>query len=511
MEIDKFDEIVNRWSESLNSQIDELQKDGKNIYLVALSRKMPRFIHWLGGSGLAMERHIRSLFTAPQNSGVTLVTEYALPIIFQGKSSDELANTAAIIVDDALIYGETANKVCTEWVGLSGRRPEFSALARLSGKSLYSVYESKESEKIPSFSLDELTDLLESISSRLTSTSLPIDMEFPLVYVPLPFEELKNHILENKPENWISYAVMSGSDGNLHESFSILLEDEKSYTFNNDFAKARVFPYGNGCVIESCAPNALNLANLDDEGLFHNTQYKELWNAVRSRVMEVDTVKEFDNAFSALDRDFFDYFVFFRKIYTLVLWANYLLSLSTFVRHKDMLVPQGVEAKVEEYDLRLLVDTRLADEFSMKVNYIISSGIISDSTRERVALPIYISPDDLEDQYERIVVESVTSDKSIEENLDAIFRISHFSNTALIDKSRIKSYGHHTIGETYESLMRRLFTYFHDEPSCEKRIHEWVDRRIDECRIAPKYELVYGSDGKPYFRRFFLAGSNTIR
>lgn len=189
-----------------------------------------------------LPEYVQSIFSAARDTRVSLVTEYALPLIFQGSDEEELSKTAAIIVDDALIFGETANKVCTEWVGMSGKRPEFSALARLSGKSLYNFYEGKESVKIPSFSLDNLLDVLESISSRLTSTSLPIDMEFPLIYVPVPFAELKNHIERNKPEDWISYTVKSGSGSNLHESFSILLEDEKNFTYNNDFAKARVFP-----------------------------------------------------------------------------------------------------------------------------------------------------------------------------------------------------------------------------------------------------------------------------
>ena len=76
--------------------------------------------------------------------------------------------------------------------------------------------------------------------------------------------------------------------------------------------------------------------------------------------------------------------------------------------------------------------------------------------------------------------------------------------------SKKKLTGHHCIGESFESLIQRIGYKHPEDNELFKKINHWVDIKIDECKLAPKYEIVIGSDNQRYFRRFFLCGSNKI-
>lgn len=506
--MEDFNIILIQWSKSLVSQIDTLLKKGKKVYLIALSRKMPRFFHWLKFQD---SEEIRPLLDILKDENVILISEYAIPILYAFSSEDEKARMEAIVVDDAIIFGLTINRVCLEWLGYTGKKPGISALVRLDGDSLFPALEDSWTANIPRQPLDILCNTIEEISQKLLSGSLPIDMEFPLIWASKSFEDLKNEIEGSDLEGVNYYSVFSGNENNTKESFSILFDRSRFWPNNNDFAKIRLFPKNDKTLIETIVPNEIGRYQLSDMKFFSEEDYNFLWNLVQVSVTKGSFIENHPEGVLGFNKDMLTYCVYTSNFSTLAVWLNYLVSLAFFVRNLDTILLADVSLTVKREDVLLLLGDIQAEKVTAELNKIINQAITAGNAVVDVVLPNYTSPESIKEQYDRWVATVVTPDKSIESNLDEIYKISHFTGPFNRDESFPSMIGHHTIGESFESLSQKLYKFFFEDDTMEMKVHEWIDRRIDECRVAPKYELVTGSDGKKYYRRFFLAGSNPIR
>ena len=505
--MEDFNIILIRWSKSLVSQIDTLLKKGKKVYLIALSRKMPRFFHWLKFQDT---EEIRPLLEILKNENVILISEYAIPMLYALSSEDDKARMEAIVVDDAIIFGLTINRVCLEWLGYTGKKPGISALVRLDGDSLFPALEDSWTADIPRQQLNILCNTIENISQRLMSTSLPIDMEFPLIWASKSFEDMKNDLEGSDFDGVNCYSVFSGNENNTKESFSILFDKSKFWPNNNDFVKIRLFPKEDCTLIETIGPNEIGRHQLSDMYFFSDEDYNQLWNLVLISITKGSFIENHPEGILGFNKDLLTYCVYTRIFSTLAVWLNYLVSLAFFIRNLNALSLDDVSLSVNNDDICLLLGDIVTENVTFELNKIITQAIQTDNASIDVALPIYASPESVKEQYDRLVATVVTPGKSIELNLDEIYKISHFSGP-INRVETISMIGHHTIGETFESLSQKLYKFFFEDDTREMKVHAWIDRRIDECRVAPKYELVTGSDGKKYFRRFFLAGSNPIR
>ena len=96
---EKFIQQVKDWWIKLFTHIKETQDQGKKPILIALSRKMPRFIEWFKSAKEFEDGPDRNIL-----NDLEITTELALPFILCGedKNSDLLE---FIIVDDIIIHG----------------------------------------------------------------------------------------------------------------------------------------------------------------------------------------------------------------------------------------------------------------------------------------------------------------------------------------------------------------------------------------------------------------------
>lgn len=508
MEQRAFDLIIERWADRLVEQIEQFQAFNKIVCLVALSRKMPRFLEWLFKevpfeSALKLKRLIDS-------GEVDLITEYAIPFVRFKDEDSSAPDRAGIIVDDALIYGSTANRVGMEWIAASGEYPTISTPFRSLEARIPDVFESPASRLAMTLPFDDLKKALRRISEKIARTALPVDMEYPIIRLAAPYNKVKDHVLSSIPSDWRYYDVESSLYGEfVKPSLSVIIPDSFQASASHDFVKFRLFDKGAETLIEVIAPQTVNLQSLAEEGdPFKESAYCYAWETVVTAIVDRDDKKAGSERISKDIMSSAYRYLNSREVQLLVVWVNYLHSLSMFVDVYDRLVPYGVKAKVSVEDLKLIVGKELASKIVYTLDRILSDRLQNKTENQHVVLPTYVNPGDMRDKYMTLVLNSMHPEYSIEQNLDGIFSVSHYTSTLSRDVAEVDRFGHNHFGETYESLVSLLTDYHFENPDLLLCINRWIDMSIDESRVAPKYESVRGSDGNWHFRRFFLCGSN---
>lgn len=506
----KFSESVRQWCDTLSEEIEKCIAAGRRIYIIALSRKMPRFFAWL--RWIPDNGSISRLLKNLDDPLVELTTEYAIPVIFSNVSDTSSPECVGIVVDDAIIFGATANKVCMEWLAASGTEPKYSTLFRSQKGKLRDIFIGKDIYSSKELSFNDLKAPLREISKCILRSALPVDMEYPIIWTNKYYLEVKDFIANMVPCSWRRYNVESEIDQVTKESFTVMLDGERLNNGNSDFAKVRVFDKGVETALEVLAPCSIAEDDLFKGDFFLEPDYREIWENVLDVVGKVrpsDALK--DGPLGALIGRF-SAVLEARKRSTLIVWANYLLSLSVFINNMDVLVGSNECVCIKEEDVKLILGAQLAKPITKKLNDLISKRVSVSVNMEHVTLPIYVNPTKLHQNYMTQVAAQMIPAAGIEANLDQIYKVSYFSSQLYDDLPDREDVGHHIIGETYDSLRVHLNRFHHEKESSdvEMVINRWIDQRIDESRISPKYEIVIGSDNRRYFRRFFLCGSNSI-
>lgn len=508
-----FIDSVQNWCDSLSEEIERVADMHKKIYIIALSRKMPRFFDWLRNN--MQEESVGKLIRNLDSPWVELITEYAIPFVFSGTQTNANFNDdAGIIVDDAVIFGATANKVLMEWFAASGKKASYSALYRSEVGQLIDNYIANDlSRNAKPLPFGDIKSRLRRVSECILSSALPVDMEYPIIQVKGSYGRIKRHIEENAPADFHHYAVRSDMVENAKEAYTLMLEKSGLKDSFCDVSKARVFDKGDETAVEVLAPCPIPVDELGKHTFLCDTAYQKMWEKVASVVWSTQSSPKVGEVEDPYDKVALMGSLESRKLHTLNVWLNYLLSLSKFVENRKYILPEDVEFSIKASDISLILGSELADEIAEDLNTLIRKReTTSISYQQRVALPIYVNPIELRDDYMKRLAEDMTPNQTVKTNLDQIYGVSYFAGP-LYEKVSDKSVmGHHIIGESYESLKIQLnrYHYLEDDSEIDKEINMWIDQRIDECRISPKYEEVTGSDQKKYFRRFYLSGSNSI-
>lgn len=509
-----FDDALDMWSESLVKQIRSCRSMGKRVYVIALSRKMPRFFDWLQKSvetQAIKSPQVIDLCKLLSSEDVEVATEYAIPLIFGGYSKSSKDKIAGIIADDVIIFGATLQRISMQWWAFSGEVPYVIALFRGMNGVIASILESDSTIAMHRIDNEKLELALDVISRKIHSTSLPIDIEYPLIYSELPYETVKEYVIKTCPSEWIRYEVKSESYDDFSESLSVLLVNSRNDGYTNDHAKIRLFKKAIGCCIEMVAPSYVNVLKLKDGKLFdggddadHNL-YAKAWRSVFDvlHIGEEDGNKIFT---TILQNDQINQAI----LSLLIIWAEYLYCLSAFVRNCHRFFPQEANINIRKNDLSIILGKDIANIVFNDITSIINEKRIYKPTFEPVVLQEYVNPETLRDLYFRRLAIELKDGASVDDNLDALYKVSHFSSDIFRSMSKKNLTGHHCIGESFESLIQRIGHKHPGDNELFAKINKWVDIRIDECRLAPKYEIVTGSDNQRYFRRFFLCGSNKI-
>lgn len=514
---DKFIDNVKIWWNRLLHRIETSRSAGREIYLVAISRKMPRIFEWIRNIWIPSitdpelkEKREQQLKTIEE---IGLVCEHALPFIL---SSDSPENEDIIVIDDIIIRGHSMEEVTEDIYAYTNKRPYISTIY-ISELCSYSfsnaIFEHK--DDLTPVKESEIKKVVDCLCNCIKGSSLPMELEFPVFHLASEYNTLKRALENgNKTDNYRSYDITHHAKDYISDrevtagNFSIILEHELKWTLNHDYPKIRLFekPDHSAC-LEVSSPRVIPVSDTESHELFKESHYHELWGII------LDAINH--PAHQNADKTQSSHRVKERHAMTLAVWANYLFSFSVGMnacKKTSLLKKFPAEPFVEEKDITLLLGSRHAKTIVEKLNEI-GKGRVTEPwlVEQYFDTDMYISEPDVQEKYEEARYYSSLNFKNIESALEHLFRVHqnpemlHMPATYEVD-TRLPH-----LGKTISSLEDILdYSFNDDEQKFVTDLNRALDMGVDEGRISPFYCKVESSTGALCWRRFYRGGSRSI-
>ena len=492
-----FLNYVYRWADNLCNTIDRIRQQGVVPVLIALSRKMPRFIDWVTDPKNNLSLPSEMIHTI---RNTYLTTELALPFIFfQSKYAPDYE---FIIVDDFIIHGTSIKSVAQDINIFVENKCHLSSIFRLEDTRYMSQFEITEWYKIPEVNQKEADVYINIISEIVENSQLPIDMEFPIMEMSGNWAWDWDYLGETLKRIGLSPYSIGHSDDRI----TIDIPKRNAAGRDNDFSKIRFFKKNGTVLFEVISPHLLtnqSLLDIESNPFKDNVFYDEIWEGCTWRIRErlqrpiLGLEAEWERLKSNFTR-------------SLCVFANYLLSLSAFVHYEYVLKNYYKsylfdDVKLSWENLALILGEELANKSYNRLQYLCDQGMNTVNTRKDTVLdvPKNFAPDAFKHNWqEHSILACLTNDR-IEDALASIFSYQHYSNPLF--KNPYSTRERLFFGETYKSLMDYLWPYFTSVDMLEC-INKWIDKNIDAGYVVPKYEVVKAYNGTTYWRRYFHTG-----
>lgn len=508
MEMDT--KIFQYWYNDITKFIKNTIDNSSRVVIIALSRKMPRLITWALKEVLS-ESQVEYFLSLIHNPRCIYTTEHAIPFIF---SQDDIKDTEVLILDDMIVTGETIQSVSDEICELIGRKPNYLSLyayAKNQGKGVgFSTIGTNISEELPKQfnNIGVARNIMREFSKVIESTQLPIDMEFPILRINAEnsyddiFDQISNELRTKQPEA----RCYTHKSTEQKVDFTQLIEKDINRLFNNDFAKLRLFRSDREVRLVCYAPNILSDEQIMDATLFANEKYSLLWKNLLENNIISDPVKgRYDHIIS--EEDILRHKLSLRLHKSLIVFANYIFSLSMMIRQKpyymEVLLNSKYKVELHKDDLALLIGPHLAGQYIDPLNKLFKDSITSDSLHKEIDLPELLATTNVISEYNFISTSAIFNASTIEEAINKIFAAAYRVCSDFKEHSDSSIKGEY-IMESFQSLYNKPSILFQG-PDAEKEINKIIDRLVDKGFIVPIYERVKNENNSFYWRRFFRA------
>lgn len=487
----------------------EIEKNtDEDVFYIVQSRKGPRLFEFL--------------FTKEERRSMNVVTEHALPFLFNNLSEDPDKKYTFRVIDDAIYFGTTIENLLSEI-------KEYKKLYGLNTSELevYTVIKSKESKEIQDVPIHTNREIRKGYShffvnllmSDLMSEGNCMEVEFPIVSYcsdrPVSGREICE-AFKNEYGSFASvYPVPDYSSDRLPRDgvckFSILFEEGKAL-----FSKIRFYIKDNTIRMACMMPY-----NLVDDSVFlehvfdlDNDDIRGVWEKVTSIINN-----------QGLNVPYVGSIVRNRQR-TLIILANYLLSLKLFFREYkiiDNVIGKYINIEnpgptLDKTELKyLLGDDVLVDDFyCLFISYLAMPDLSIErpfpwksapsitQVFETLGYPGDLEKQQLQDFNSRMVYNS----KNTGEALSALF----FNQTVLVEKwyrsfNQTSNY-RLKFGYNFQGLNHALLTDRNPDipeltPVDTSFIHAWVDSRVDRGCVVPQYII---NHEKNHWDRVFRPG-----
>lgn len=484
-----------------------------NSYFIVQSRKGPRLLDFLFDEN---ERHSLKM---------NVLTEHALPFLFDKISKEPDKEYNLYVIDDAIYFGTTIENLYAE---IKDYIKLFDIKIR--DFNVYAIIKSRDAKELHDINIIADNDVRKGynhyfvnlLMSDVMSMGNTMEVEFPIVSYNLdkPIKERElysqfSNIYNGKAKIYVVPEYTSNTllnDGVFR--FSILFDESDAL-----FSKIRFYVKGNVIRMAFMMPY-----NLTDNSVVLDRVFDSCDNDLRI-VWESITNIINDNS---LKVPYQGSIIRSRKR-TLVILANYLISLKLFFREYDKINKvighytgsNEFNPILDETGLTyLLCDDRLVNAF-MEIfkNYLTKPSLYlagldylksNPSSSQVFETPGYPGDEDrrrLQDFNSRMVYNS----KNIGEALSALL----FNQTVLVEQwyrsfNQTSNY-RLKFGYNFHGLIKTLqvngesnrFASHNDEEI--SMIHAWIDNRVDRGCIVPQYII---DPDKNHWDRVFRPGEN---
>lgn len=495
---------INNWVNDFTSEVQALDQSEPRIF-VALSRKMPRLLD------------ATCTYDSPEECNFKLnlfqdhiVTEHAIPFIaWNSTSNPDTPAPQPVILDDIIIHGHALHTVVAQLESFTDKKILLEVICQAESSDGETLVDPKDLniEIVRPFPsrVKDYKKTVEFFTSLIQKTQLPVDVEFPIIHLPTSdssatgnaYDEIKASAEERYGDSVYELSKEPGS-----RNFTILLSNSNDILYNNDFAKIRVFEAKEELRITAYAPNIIEDRRLTEKSLFLNTAYAAIWEELLDKV-GYPTIPEIPEwTFDDEDRKAYHRAMRIRQ--SLVVFANYMFSLSTLIGHKDLFekyMPNN-GGRLFESDLNLLLGKEMTQAVMPHLENLISGGEQTTRLWSEVSLPNLVTPDELKDDYVFLSTVKTLEANSLETALRDVFSLGYELKASFtFVRNPFKPYVP-VILETFTSLMDKPSRLFR-AADAKIRINKTVDAMIDGGFVIPCYYRLRGKDGRYYWRRYF--------
>ena len=507
MDNDSVSQLVDshliRWWKVLTKRIETIRDSGNVPILIALSRKMPRIIDWFIHTFLPKYPDLpsREFFDECE-----LTTELSIPIsvAFSCKSNKK-NNISYILLDDIIIHGTTLRSVASDLYILSkygycGDKCYLSSVFMHNRViDMPSNVLTDDVDNISPMDLDTTRKVIAEIAGRIRYANLPLDLEFPI----LRTENMGTYTAEFVYNHFKSINSDYTYLGKFNNTATTILKQDSEQILS-DFTKIRFFESDRFLSFEVFSPYSLPdfLDVRTDNDIFTDFEFANLWKAITLPVIDFFESKSFlfnEPNGAALRQNVGR---------SLVVWTNYLLSLSFLMEKCFDIIPEQIKSLLGIYrnDIDLIIGSLSRERVFDNIRQIFTERRFS---RAKISIEVggmdCFAPKQFDAEYSLFKAYSASHYDSIQEVLATIFNYQNFANE-IYDKPQFR-FERLFYGETYASLFRICAPYF-CEDSLNLDMNRWIDDQIDSGAVVPKYEFYFNEDGYRRWRRFFHAGLN---
>lgn len=504
--------VFRAWYNDITNFIKATINDpDKKIVIIALSRKMPRLLSWIKENFLS-EKEAEEFNALLSNPQCIYTTEHAIPFVF---AENGMTNAEVLVLDDMFVTGETMQGVSDEIYALTKRRPYYL------GFYTYAKDQKKREEGITLFGtnistvlpkqlnkIGEAREMMRSFSRMIEESQMPIDIEFPILHIKSRnFESSVSErvIAELRSRQPEARYFRNDVNGQIRD-FTQLIESDINRLFNNDFAKLRLFPHKEDARLVCYAPNILSDSQVMNPFLFANEKYRRLWKNLLDTNTMPDPVKDqYDHIID--DEDQLRHKLSMRLHKSLVVFANYMFSLSMMIRQKhdyaEALPDSKYQVELRKEDLALLIGPHLADRYITNINDLYRDSITSDSLRQEINLPDLLANDNVMAEYSFLSTSAIFKANTAEEAIHGIFTAAYSVCANFKEKNEFSIKGVYVL-ESFQSLYNKPSVHLQGLNG-EMEVNKSIDHLIDQGFVVPTYERVKNENNTLYWRRFFRA------
>lgn len=519
---------------------------------VLIARKAPRMVDYEKSHGKLHDNNLS-----------TLVSEHALPFILW----DDYPRIS--VVDDAIYYGTTFENVIS-WLKtiryFTDREP--LTKANLIANPVVRAKEAKVLDNIDLTGVEVISDenipyYIERLTTSFLELGKPFDIEFPILYFHKPSSFLYHSdeiltILKNIFEcevyqvNHIPTQADSEDDAptditkeskiaDFHTNYSILFSSSLAEGNTNiEFAKFRLFVSKDEMCLTSYVPSVFSEEILTEESpLFAGTLFESLW-----KEAYVPPIREL---IPSAEKSYLDYLLRIYKVEkidryqwdyqqeqvellrqrSLMILANYFCSYAHLLKKKRQIIRLSEQlgcpiTGLKLYDLQLLFGPKLASLFVTKLNECWEDNQIPSvfTLPEHATLsPEFLDfltkdviPEPYADNYYSENEQDWRRSENLSESLSSMFNNMHFHIEKASRGNQPNTFERLRFGVSYDSMCYNLSRKQKHTigDNMYLSLHWWIDKKIDEGSIVPKYDKIQYLN-KYYWRRLFRAGENEDR
>lgn len=475
--------FVRDWFESFIDKIEDLlnSEDNKRVRVIAISRKMPRFLNWIEQVFLEERIELKKRYALIKDK-FELTSEIAIPFLPRQDSSRSNFVSQFLVIDDTIVLGNTIRSVTSEIERYFGVRPIVSTI--VSRRPFCSEELKASSVFTPTilYSDSDLESWMNFVCQCNLSTSLPIDVEFPLLYTDESLDNVCGYFQTDQ-----SYVIEHNCHNSIKiKSYNILIGQDDSRDYKIDFSKIRFFKSKEKTKLSVFAPRFVRQGNITSNELFKEKLMANVWGIILDAYLQSGKTS-------------------YRGFQSLAVAINYLLSISTF--NEQIRELEGFPyVNIDKKDLFLLFGSELTELIEGEINGILDKRLVETKILGAVKLPELISSERLSgpyDQYKLITMAENKTESKKQYIIESVFDLSHFTKGVVNQLNSIFHIYKSEIFESYDSL-ESLFLKagITDEYIL---INKSVDNLIDEGKIIPMYKSVEAENGETFWRRYFTS------